>query len=223
MADEIKIKYQPDETSVFACVRNAAGQVAIVSTGVFETWVDGNVGTYDIPAAEKGGGGMFYANFPAAITTAGVYDIEGFQGATNGTADSLGSNPLVWDGSAEIETSSPLIIPAGYVGDYEILETVYFTFSTNKTLTPGATLKVYKNDDTTPLTTAQATLDTNIGSEVNVHSVSVVLGQANYDKEEDYNVVLSGATVGGETVTAIVGTFSIENRWQAPKHRHIAR
>ncbi len=115
------------------------------------------------------------------------------------------------------------LVPAGYVGDYELLETVYFTFSTNKTLSSeGNGLRVFKNNETTPLTTAQATLDIDIGSESNVHSVSVVLGQANYDAEEDYNVVLSGATIGGETVTAVVGTFSIENRWQAPKHRHVA-
>lgn len=112
---------------------------------------------------------------------------------------------------------------AGYVGDYKLLETVYFTFSTNKTLSSeGNGLRVYKNNETTPLTTAQATLDIDIGSESNVHSISVVLGQANYDKEEDYSVVLSGATIGGETVTSIVGTFSIENRWQAPKQRYIA-
>ena len=222
MADEIKIKHQPDETSVFATVRNAAGEVAIVATGVFETWVDGNVGTYDVPAAEKGGGGMFYANFPAAIA-AGDYDIEGFQGATDGTADSLGSQPFSWDGTAETATAAPLIADAGYVGDYEILETVYFTFSTNKVLSSGGNgLRVFKNNETTPLATAQATLDIDIGSESNVHSVSVVLSQTNYDREEDYNVVLSGATIGGETVTAVVGTFSIENRWQAPKHRQVA-
>ncbi len=222
MADEIKIKHQPDEANVFATVRNKAGQVAIVLTGVFETWVDGNVGTYDIPATEKGGGGMFYANFPATIA-AGDYDIEGFQGATDGTADSLGSESFSWDGTAETAVASPLIAPAGYVGDYKLLETVYFTFSTNKTLSnSGNSLRVFKNNETSPLGTAQATLDIDIGSESNVHSVSIVLGQANYDKETDYNVVLSGATIGGETVTAIVGTFSIENRWQAPKHRHIA-
>ena len=115
------------------------------------------------------------------------------------------------------------LAPAGYVGDYELLETVYFTFSTNKTLSSeGNGLRVFKNNETTPLTTAQATLDIDIGSESNIHSVSVVLGQANYDKEEDYSVVLSGATIGGETVTTVVGTFSIENRWQAPKHRQAA-
>ena len=222
MSKEMKLDYQIGETDIWFTVWNESDQVAVVTAGVWQswtTWNNSNVGDYDTDADDRGGG-RFDANFPTS-TPAGNYTYKAHQGAKDGTADGLGSESIIWDGSAEIEVSSPFIIPAGYIGDYKLLETVYFNFSTNKTLTEnGESLKVYKNNETSQLSTAQATLDVDI--DTNVHSVSIVLGAANYDTEEDYNVVLSGATIGGETVTAIVGTFSIENRWQAPKHRHIA-
>ncbi len=209
MSDEMKVDYQIGETDVWFTAWNESDQVAVVSAGVWQswtTWNNSNVATYAVDGTDKGGG-RFSANFPTS-TPAGNHTVKAHQGSKDATADGLGSNPLVWDGSAEIESSSPLVAPAGYVGDYELLETVYFDFSTNKTLSnEGNGLRVFKNNETTPLVTAQATLDIDIGSESNIHSVSVVLGQANYDKKEDYNVVLSGATIGGETVTVIVGSF----------------
>jgi len=115
-----------------------------------------------------------------------------------------------------------IVESAGYVGDYKMNETLYFTFSTSKSYTAAGALRVFKNNETSPLGTAQATLDRDIGSEVNIHSVSVVITEANYDKQTDYSVVISGATIGGETITAVVGTFSVENRWQSHRHRYIA-
>lgn len=112
------------------------------------------------------------------------------------------------------------VISAGYIGDYKLGETLYFAFSTLKTFSAGSDIRVYKNSDGTQLGTAQATV-TRDGLETNVHSVSIVLSDTNYDKDEDYQVVLSGATIGGETVSAVVALFSIENRWQEPKHRWI--
>ncbi len=101
MADEIVVEFQPDETNVFVCVRDMAGQVMVVSAGSYqslETWVDGNVATYAIDVAEKGGGGWFYADFPTGAP-AGFYHLGGYQGAKDGSADGLGGNLVEWDGS----------------------------------------------------------------------------------------------------------------------------
>lgn len=131
----------------------------------------------------------------------------------NATGDVIGG------GVAE-ETA--IVTPAGYVGDFEINDVVYFLFKTNRTISnAGNGLRVFKNNETSPLITAQATLDINVGSETLVHSVSVILGKVNYELETDYTVVLSGAKIGGDVITAIVGSFSIQNRYQEPVARHV--
>ena len=123
-------------------------------------------------------------------------------------------------------TQDAFIVPVGYVGDYRLEETVHFAFSTLATLSlPGGAgngIRVFKDDGDTQLTTAQATLDA-VDGETNLFQVSIVLGAANYDVDSDYQVVLSGATIGGATVTAIVATFSIQNRYQAPVHRLVSK
>lgn len=112
---------------------------------------------------------------------------------------------------------------AGYVGDYELEDTLHFAFSTTGTLSnEGNGIRVFKDDSDTQLTTAQVTLD-EVDGETNMWQVSIALGAANYDKNTDYQAVLSGATIGGNTVTAVVGTFSIENRYQEPVHRQVAK
>lgn len=108
MANEIEIGFQPDETNVFACVKNSSKQVAITSTGVFETWNDSNVATYAIDAAEAGGGGTFYADFPTTITTPNKYKIYAYQGAKDGSANYLGSGIIIWDGTAEVTISADI-------------------------------------------------------------------------------------------------------------------
>ena len=115
-----------------------------------------------------------------------------------------------------------VVMVAGYLGDFELEDTVHFGFSTITTITPNSeALKVYKDDGDTPLVTAQATLDPDV--ENGFHQVSVVLGAANYDKESDYQVVLEDAVVGAATIAAVaVGLFSVQNRYQEPVHRQVA-
>lgn len=116
-----------------------------------------------------------------------------------------------------------VVMVAGYLGDFELGDTIHFGFSTITTITPNSeALKVYKDDGDTPLTTAQATLDPNV--ENGFHQVSVVLGAANYDKESDYQVVLEDVDVGTATIAAVViATFSVQNRYQEPVHRQVAK
>ncbi len=197
-------------------------------TGVALT-VDENVtteGTYQAPSAAgkvRIGTpanmltGMYELHFHNDLFTTADYVTISLSGATN-------MAPLLME--IQFTDPSPVIIPAGYVGDYKLEETVHFAFSTTAALSlPGGAgngIRVFKDDGDTQLTTAQATLDA-VDGETNLFQVSIVLGAANYDVDSDYQVVLSGATIGGATVTAIVATFSIQNRYQAPVHRLVSK
>lgn len=112
---------------------------------------------------------------------------------------------------------------AGWVGDYELGDTVEFAFATTAALTAGATINVYKNDGNTAISPGLVTLEEDFGSETNVHQVSIALTDSSYDPKADYVAVLSGATIGTDTVTAVIATFSIENRSQRAAYRQIAK
>ncbi len=74
----------------------------------FEVWADGNVLNYDIPMTDQGGD-YYTVDFPAAITTAGVYRmvIALRAGANAAVGDArLAQGEIYWDGTAEINLSS---------------------------------------------------------------------------------------------------------------------
>jgi len=137
--------------------------------------------------------------------------------ATAQTVDDVGGGA----GSSNAES----VKQAGYLGDFELGDTVQFAFSTTDTLGAAPTVNVYKDDNDTKLVTASVTLDVNMGdpAETNVHQVAIVLLDADYDSQADYSVVLSAATIGSDTVSAIIATFSIQNRYQEPVQRYTAK
>jgi hypothetical protein len=74
----------------------------------WEVWADGNVLNYDIPMTDHGGD-YYSVDFPAAITTAGVYRIAialraGANAAVGDTRIAQGE--IHWDGTAEIDTTA---------------------------------------------------------------------------------------------------------------------
>jgi len=106
-----------------------------------------------------------------------------------------------------------------YVGDYAEDSTVYFCWSTNNTdgasitRATNGTIQVYK-DDGTGESTAGITDTEDFDSLTGVHNCKVDLSvDAFYAKGHDYSVVLASATIDGETVNAVLATFSIENRF----------
>ncbi len=105
MSKEMKVQHQIGESNIFFCVKNAAGQVAVVSAGVWQswaTWNNANIATYAVDATDDGGG-EYSANFPTSTPGSLIpYKVLAFQGAKDATADSLGSGLLVWDGTQEI-------------------------------------------------------------------------------------------------------------------------
>lgn len=106
-----------------------------------------------------------------------------------------------------------------YLGDYKEDATLYFCWSTNDksgaaiTRATDGTIKVYKDDSDTESTAG--IMDTkDFDSLTGVHNCKIDLSaDAFYAKGHDYSVVLVGAEIDGETVNAVLITFSIENRF----------
>ena len=104
MANEIHLDYASGNT-VYAVVRNSAGQVWYPAGAVFESWgTNGhNADNYDIQLTDRNGSryaGNFDANIPA-----GRYTIQMFLQAGANPADSdelIGGARIIWTGSAEL-------------------------------------------------------------------------------------------------------------------------
>jgi len=106
-----------------------------------------------------------------------------------------------------------------YLGDFKKDSTLYFCWDTNDkngasiTRATNGTIKVYKDDGTSE--NSSGITDTeDFDGLVGVHNCKIDLSaDAFYAKGHDYSVVLAGATIDGETVDAVLATFSIENRF----------
>ena len=105
-----------------------------------------------------------------------------------------------------------------YLGDYVEDETVYFLWSSNNadgasiTRATNGTVSVYKDNGTTQ-TTAGVTDTEDFDSLTGVHACAIdTSADAFYATGADYAVVLSGATIDGQTVNAVLAHFSIQNR-----------
>jgi len=104
MANEIHLDYASGN-SVYATIRNAAGQVWYPAGAAFEDWGTSghNADNYDIALTGKGGS-RYVGNFPGNIT-AGRYTIQMFLQAGANPADSdqlIGSARIIWTGSGEL-------------------------------------------------------------------------------------------------------------------------
>jgi len=105
-----------------------------------------------------------------------------------------------------------------YLGDILEDAIIYFCWSSNGadgesiTLATNGTISVYKNDDTTQSTAGITPLE-DFDSVTGVHNVKIdTSADAFYQTAKDYTIILSGATIDGQTVNAVLGHFSIENR-----------
>lgn len=106
-----------------------------------------------------------------------------------------------------------------YLGDFKKDSTLYFCWDTNDkngasiTRATNGTIKVYKDDGTSE--NSSGITDTeDFDGLIGIHNCKIDLStDAFYAKGHDYSVVLAGATIDGETVDAVLATFSIENRF----------
>jgi len=105
-----------------------------------------------------------------------------------------------------------------YLGDFKAGATHYFCFSTNdksggKATYSGGSVKVFKDDVNAGVATGVTVVkDFGNPAMTGVHNVKLVLTDAFYAAGHDYTVVLTEATIDGETVNAVIAEFSIENR-----------
>jgi hypothetical protein len=101
MSNELVIAFDTGST-LYARVFDSTGQVW--NGTAFESWVDGNVGNYDVALADKSSG-QYIGDFPSAITdgryVAVVYKQAG--ASPHITNDAVvGSGLVVWNGTSEI-------------------------------------------------------------------------------------------------------------------------
>jgi hypothetical protein len=104
MANEIHIDYQSGFT-VYACLRNVAGQVWNPTLQAFEDWSSGGhtADDYDISLTDKGGN-RYTGDFDTAISP-GRYTIQIFVQSLQTPADTdelVGTGCIVWTGNAEL-------------------------------------------------------------------------------------------------------------------------
>lgn len=110
MANEIQVDYASGNT-LYAIVRNGAGDVWYAAAQVFEAWGTGSraADDYDISLTDKDGSryvGDFDGNIPA-----GRYSVQAFvqAGANPADGDSfVGSDEIVWSGAGEVTTDKLL-------------------------------------------------------------------------------------------------------------------
>lgn len=108
MSDEIHIDY-PSGSTLYAVVRNSAGNVWYVVGQAFEAWGTGSrdADDYDIALTDKSGS-RYVGTFDANIS-AGTYSIQIFRQAGANPADTdrfVGGRAIYWDGSAEMNIST---------------------------------------------------------------------------------------------------------------------
>lgn len=104
MASEFQFPTSPPITSgsVYVVLRNASAQVWNNTAGTFQSETDSQWSNYAIPASQLSSSGYWTADFPTAITNAGVYFwVAYFQvGGSPADADrGLFQGNLYWDGS----------------------------------------------------------------------------------------------------------------------------
>lgn len=110
MANEIHIDYESGNT-LYAVVRNKAGQVWYVAGQVFETWGTSgrDVDDYDISLTGKDGD-RYVGDFDSNIS-AGRFTVQVFLQAGANPADSddlVGSGEIIWTGIGELTADKML-------------------------------------------------------------------------------------------------------------------
>jgi len=106
-----------------------------------------------------------------------------------------------------------------YLGDFVEDDIVDFKWSTNGadgasiTRATNGTVSVYKNNSVTQ-TTVGVTDTEDFDSLTGIHHCRIdTSADAFYVAAEEYQVVLSAATIDGKTVNAVLAHFSIQNRY----------
>lgn len=115
-----------------------------------------------------------------------------------------------------------------YLGDFRRTQTVRFQWNSfnssgaSVTRTTNGTISVYKDGGVTQTTTGVTDTEDFDGL-TGVHDVAIATTDSFYVAGSDYTVVLSAATIDGQTVNAVLAHFSIENRFRGEASRATAQ
>ncbi len=104
-----------------------------------------------------------------------------------------------------------------FLGDIPADQTIHFAWGTNDadgasiTRATDGTVQVYKDAGTTESTEGVTDVE-DFDDLDGVHMCTIVTTNAFYAAGHDYTVVVKGAVIDGNTVNAVLATFSIQNR-----------
>jgi hypothetical protein len=104
MAAELKLSYVSGST-LYATIRNAAGNVWYISGQTFEAWGTGGRDADDYDIALTGDAGDLYVGNMDTNISAGVYIVQFYVQAGGSAADgdnTIGAGEIWWSGSAEL-------------------------------------------------------------------------------------------------------------------------
>jgi hypothetical protein len=107
MANELQTQYATG-SNLYAVILNAAGQAWTGTGNVFESLNSSHWSNYAVPLTEQIASGIYFANFPTAVTTAGPYNVllRLRAGGSPAIADTaIGGSQIIWSGAAEIPAS----------------------------------------------------------------------------------------------------------------------
>lgn len=128
----------------------------------------------------------------------------------------------------------------GYLGDFSedaVVRTMFDASDADgaSAAVTGGTIRVYKDGSTVETTTGASFAQHDLLTGIYLVTIDTS-STAFYTTGSDYHIVLEGATVAGQAVNAIIGSFSIENRhtsaltpaaiadavWDEPATQHTA-
>jgi len=145
----------------------------------WEVWNDSNVDNYDVPMTDHDGN-YYSVDFPAAITTAGIYRVTIFKqagGSPHADNDTcIAHGELRWDGSTEVSIAATVDemwaepmsdLAAGDMGkDCSVLKAINYLYEAlrNKTVTDktNSELIIYRDDGSEKLCEADISDDGNL-------------------------------------------------------------
>lgn len=108
MAEQIQVQFSLAAATLYAVIRNSAGEAWDTVASAFEAYATANLGDYDIALTEQGTASRYYAaDFPALA--AGLYNVAVFRRAGASPAETdpiVAMGPAWWDGAAFIVPSA---------------------------------------------------------------------------------------------------------------------
>ena len=109
MANEIYATFEEGSTLYALIWRKSDGKVWDNTNSQFDTYTDADIGDYDVPLVNKADSDYYSVDFPAGITSEGIYHVQIMlqSGTIDADADEgLFQGEINWNGESEDTLSS---------------------------------------------------------------------------------------------------------------------